>query len=1100
MERQYKAFISYRHLPLDMQVARKLHRRIEHFVIPRKLRKDGQKSPGLVFRDEDELPSSSDLSMNIQEALDHSEFLIVICTPETPASDWVSQEISYFLKHHDRDHVLAVLADGTPGESFPPQLTSTRASGPARRDAVSGDDVSESSDQTSGNLNSYSPADNLSDQIEPLAANIVADSERRRNRLLQTESLRILAALIGCTYDELYQREQRYRTGRAAAAAAVVIAVAAVVIGILVNRNAVIRANYEQALRNQSVYLAKESMDLSDSGDQLGAIALAMEGLPSEERDRPLVSKAEFALGYAAHAYLAPGNALGLTGTGILHHSNGVEVFRQNRKGDSLCVLTKDNILVCWDPHTLHRKWETDLGRQFSSFDIGLAGFLNDSDPLYWTDDYVCCIDGETGGKKWTMDRNELLQESYDSIYSCGIAEEEKTVIVCSSSGVARLDPGTGKKISYFDWPEFGEEGEEASYNFLSARIDSRTSLLAVQFDSGTYPDELRGIAVIDAADGTLRGRTGGMPDTLDLYLPYKYVFPDEDHVIFVTSDLSGGSASTMLGVLHTQVYSENVLNCLDLKSGEIVWTSAHRSSFTGANDILLFDDSLTDKPLLAYAYANHLDLVDPADGTVLSSAEYKSRIISLDIVGSRLICVTEDGLQGYLDPGNTDTWQSADYFTDRIVQAESRAGSVWLVSSKAPEDLVHYSTVTPDPAWRDTPAQWTGADGGKDFFTQDCFLTDGCFALLDDYRLLISDGTAEGPLREAELPHEEEAWPKTEYYMGHLNDGIFTLLYSKNDEVGMLHVDMASLRQNKVRWTQEDLRIIWLGCAETGSEYYAVCCRNEGDEQNPAQNIILCVLDDDMHVRKQVSIGSFEDLTTVQSILQEDRYLYICLPEIARTYCIDVQKDRVTICHEDVSDAFARAVEEESSAGLDTRVCFCPDSRNFAAETAPGTVQVVHPEKGTLFTLQRSMPDILAMTFTPDGRTLLTLDTGGYMNRFSAENGAFLGRTEIWYSSALTSYQSYKWQFTDRGFLVLTAGDCANLISLADWGVYAYVQNCFGYEETADFFPCYTYETGSRTYGGFTRYTTEGLQKYASSLLNGWELSLSQREEYGLD
>ena len=42
MERQYKAFISYRHLPLDKETAIQVHRAIEHFVIPKALRKDGQ--------------------------------------------------------------------------------------------------------------------------------------------------------------------------------------------------------------------------------------------------------------------------------------------------------------------------------------------------------------------------------------------------------------------------------------------------------------------------------------------------------------------------------------------------------------------------------------------------------------------------------------------------------------------------------------------------------------------------------------------------------------------------------------------------------------------------------------------------------------------------------------------------------------------------------------------------------------------------------------------------------------------------------------------------------------------------------------------------
>ena len=122
-ERNYKAFISYRHRPLDMAVAKKLHKRIERYVIPKDLRKDGEKKLGLVFRDQDELPISNNLTENIRIALDHSEFLIVICTPDTPLSEWVKREITYFTEHHSRDRVLAVLADGEPEQSFPKPLT-----------------------------------------------------------------------------------------------------------------------------------------------------------------------------------------------------------------------------------------------------------------------------------------------------------------------------------------------------------------------------------------------------------------------------------------------------------------------------------------------------------------------------------------------------------------------------------------------------------------------------------------------------------------------------------------------------------------------------------------------------------------------------------------------------------------------------------------------------------------------------------------------------------------------------------------------------------------------------------------------------------------
>lgn len=273
-ERFYKAFISYRHKPLDIWTAKRLHQRIEHFTVPENLRKDGQKHPGLVFRDQDELPIANNLSENICTALDHSEFLIVICTPDTPGSVWVNKEIEYFLEHHSRDKVLAVLAAGTPEESFPDLLTTVR-------------------DEENAVI----------EEVEPLAANIAADSERMRKKLLRTESLRILAALLGCPYDDLYHREQRYRRRRIAAAAAIAGVVAIAFIGLLLNRNARIRDQLLQTKITESRALAALSESSFKAGDYRGALSQALEALPGRDPGRPYVPAAEHALSSAMYLY-----------------------------------------------------------------------------------------------------------------------------------------------------------------------------------------------------------------------------------------------------------------------------------------------------------------------------------------------------------------------------------------------------------------------------------------------------------------------------------------------------------------------------------------------------------------------------------------------------------------------------------------------------------------------------------------------------------------------------------------------------------------------------------------------------------------------------
>ena len=121
-EIHYDAFISYRHSELDSFVAENLHRKLENFKLPKTVLpkvKSGKTKIERVFRDVDELPLSDDLSDPISRALKNSDFLITICTPRYLESRWCMKEIEVFLQTHPRNHILVVLAEDEPVNSFP---------------------------------------------------------------------------------------------------------------------------------------------------------------------------------------------------------------------------------------------------------------------------------------------------------------------------------------------------------------------------------------------------------------------------------------------------------------------------------------------------------------------------------------------------------------------------------------------------------------------------------------------------------------------------------------------------------------------------------------------------------------------------------------------------------------------------------------------------------------------------------------------------------------------------------------------------------------------------------------------------------------------
>lgn len=208
--------------------------------------------------------ASHSLPDSIREALAASRTLIVICSPETQESPWVRREIEMFEQLHGRERIICVLAAGSPEESIPPILK-TRMTPDAN-----------------GILREM-PA-------EPLAADLRPEAKAKR----KAELLRIIAAVAGCSYDDLRQRE-RIRKRKRIALSSAAAALAIVAIGVFAFQ---FHQTSEAALIAESKSLAAQALDQYANGEHLQAIETALQALPSSESDtsRPLVPEAQAAL------------------------------------------------------------------------------------------------------------------------------------------------------------------------------------------------------------------------------------------------------------------------------------------------------------------------------------------------------------------------------------------------------------------------------------------------------------------------------------------------------------------------------------------------------------------------------------------------------------------------------------------------------------------------------------------------------------------------------------------------------------------------------------------------------------------------------------
>lgn len=183
-EFRYQAFISYRHGGQDGRWALWLHRALESYRIPRQVlpSEPQRRRIGRCFRDEEELSASADLSQDIVAALRQSRYLIVVCSPRTPGSEWVDREIRQFREWGRHDRILSLLVEGEPAESFPSSLREIR----------------HVADQADARI-----------AVEPLAADVRHSHGRAGRGGRQAALLRLAAKLIGVSYDELRQREQQ---------------------------------------------------------------------------------------------------------------------------------------------------------------------------------------------------------------------------------------------------------------------------------------------------------------------------------------------------------------------------------------------------------------------------------------------------------------------------------------------------------------------------------------------------------------------------------------------------------------------------------------------------------------------------------------------------------------------------------------------------------------------------------------------------------------------------------------------------------------------------------------------------------------------------
>ncbi len=306
----YDAFISYKQNS-DIKTAKSLARSLEHFHIPSEFQEKIGKKRFKIFRDKDELRTSSNLSAELKEALKNSKYLIVICSPAAKTAPSVLKEIKYFLQTHgnSKKNIITVLAKGEPKDAIPNILIENKHD---------------------------------ENYIEPFAA----DYRKYLNR--SQELPRIAATLIDCSYDELVQRNRSYERTKIGFRVFIIVATAIIFTRLYTKGE----NNHENALREESENLVFTSENAYSHHDKEKALETALEALPSKGNKRPYIPEAKQALLTATDAYKFEEDEIEVIKNFNLHVPIQEYAVYTKGEGKYIAILGKDTSLHAYNIKT----------------------------------------------------------------------------------------------------------------------------------------------------------------------------------------------------------------------------------------------------------------------------------------------------------------------------------------------------------------------------------------------------------------------------------------------------------------------------------------------------------------------------------------------------------------------------------------------------------------------------------------------------------------------------------------------------------------------------------------------------------------------------
>ena len=650
-EWQYDAFISYRHTQPDSFVAQTLHKYLESFKLPRNVARHKEENDGTriktrirrVFRDREELPLVSNLADPITEALEHSEYLIVICSPRLNESMWCRKEIETFIQMHDREHVLAVLAEGEPETSFPEELLFRE----------------EEEYQSDGSV-IYKKV-----PVEPLAADVRGSTHREIRRKIKSELLRLAAPMFDCNYDDLKQRhrEQRMRkvllTSVSASVVCLLIGLVSTAAALKIQHQSrqieegaqliyeqseVIEAQYEESRRRVTESYAREALGFLEEGNRMRGLAVGVMAyqnyLPESYTEEQVAADCPAQLMYSLTELLyLYENDTRIKPDRILEAQSTIRFMKVSPEGGRVMAMSDSGKLTVWEslhernmisfrPEGVNLSWECQ------------AGFLSEDRILYPQKN-----ENSQGEEICVQDLETKEIKAYPCVCYEGVVPipEKEAFLVVEEEG-CYLVGADGEEAGRLQWEQL-EEGLHAQTGFESAQVVTEDGRILVALELISGSEDKRIVVLKYHAD------TGEKPEAALYPIDYEYIgslcledgsYQHGADLLYVTSNHSERTDSSV-----TTAGMTGRLQAYDLADQKSLW------SFE-VSDNWFYDVGCARKEgsryLLCQKYSEAI-LLDRRDGTLIDTFSFGSEVVKTGSYTNTddFMAFTRDGIWHYL-------------------------------------------------------------------------------------------------------------------------------------------------------------------------------------------------------------------------------------------------------------------------------------------------------------------------------------------------------------------------------------------------------------------------------------------------------------------